>query len=380
MKWFLALLVLLAAGVAAAALSVPTNAVVVNGTAISQGSLNSDLTAIAASPSYQCYVNSQAYLSSNGQQQLPPVSGAGKSQDADQHPTATSSFTATYIDLTIQHELIAAAGGSAPRGGDPGRPDPGSHRLHQPDQPGDERGPADAGGAEPSLHLWQHDRRSPASRCCPPCPPAFVDEQVQFVATTVALEEKLAGAGSSDAGLMAYFERHRSEFDTVCVTVASYASESDAKAAASQVAARHAVPTGGPAGTGPAGLPEPVRALGAIPRERRMSGSLPVGGLSAPIPVSSGYVLVQVTSRTPSDFSAAKPFVTEAAQQAGENPAAAAVSAVQRHADVSVDPRYGVWVPATAQVFTPFVPEPSDVLNPTANSTVASTSTSLSGG
>ncbi len=106
MKWFLALLVLLAAGVAAAALSVPTNAVVVNGTAISQGSLNSDLTAIAASPSYQCYVNSQAYLSSNGQQELPPVSGAGKSQDSDQHPTATSSFTATYIDLTIQHELI----------------------------------------------------------------------------------------------------------------------------------------------------------------------------------------------------------------------------------------------------------------------------------
>ena len=78
MKWFLVLLVALAAGVAAAALSVPTNAVVVNGTAISQQSLNSDLTAIAASPSYQCYVNSQAYLSSNGQQAAAPRLGGGK--------------------------------------------------------------------------------------------------------------------------------------------------------------------------------------------------------------------------------------------------------------------------------------------------------------
>ncbi len=202
---------------------------------------------------------------------------------------------------------------------------------------------------------------------------------MQFVATTVGLEQELAGAGSSDAGLMAYFERHRSEFDTVCVTVASYSSESAAKAAASQVAG---------------GTPFPQVAQQAQPQQGCLNlfelsaqfptsadvGSLPVGGLSAPIAVSSGYALVQVTSRTPSDFSAAKPFVTDAAQQAGENPAAAAVSAVQRHADVSVDPRYGVWVPATAQVFTPFVPEPSDVLNPTANSTVVSTATSLSGG
>ncbi len=378
MKWFLALLVLLAAGVAAAALSVPTNAVVVNGTAISQGSLNSDLTAIAASPSYQCYVNSQAYLSSNGQQQLPPVSGAGKSQDSDQHPTATSSFTATYIDLTIQHELIlqladrhqvevTQADLTQARTGYTNQI---SQVMSEVQQTPEAQNPRYTCGSATALTGKQVLSTMPAS---------FVDEQVQFVATTVGLEQELAGAGSSDAGLMAYFERHRSEFDTVCVTVASYASESDAKAAASQVAA---------------GTPFPQVAQQAQPEQGCLNlfelsaqfptsadvGSLPVGGLSAPIAVSSGYALVQVTSRTPSDFSAAKPFVTDAAQQAGENPAAAAVSAVQRHADVSVDPRYGVWVPATAQVFTPFVPEPSDVLNPTANSTVVSTATSLSGG
>ena len=37
----------------------------------------------------------------------PLVSGAGKSQDPDHHPTATSSYTATYLDTSIQHQLIA---------------------------------------------------------------------------------------------------------------------------------------------------------------------------------------------------------------------------------------------------------------------------------
>ena len=36
-------------------------------------------------------------------------------------------------------------------------------------------------------------------------------------------------------------------------------------------------------------------------------------------------------------------------------------------ASVTVDPRYGVWVPVRRRVFTPFAPEPSDVLNASAN-------------
>ena len=78
MKWLLALLVIFAGVVAWAALAVPTNAAVVNGSAISQASLNADIHAIAGSAEYQCYLNSEAYLSSNGSQVgLPPVTGAG---------------------------------------------------------------------------------------------------------------------------------------------------------------------------------------------------------------------------------------------------------------------------------------------------------------
>jgi hypothetical protein len=34
---------------------------------------------------------------------------------------------------------------------------------------------------------------------------------------------------------------------------------------------------------------------------------------------------------------------------------------------VSLNPQYGVWVPANASVLTPLTPEPTDVLNATAN-------------
>ncbi len=210
-------------------------------------------------------------------------------------------------------------------------------------------------------------------------PPAFVDQQVSFVATTVALEEDLAGIGSSEADLLAYFEGHRSEFDTVCVILASYASESAATAAAAQVAAGTSFSQVAQQAQGQQGCLNLSQLTGQLPSSAKIE-SLPEGGLSAPIQVSSGYVLLQVTSRSTTDFSAAKQFVSQAAQEKGASRASAAVSAVQRHADVSIDPRYGEWVSDLAQVFTPFVPKASDVLNPVANSPVAIASRSPSGG
>ena len=106
MKWLIVLLVVLGGGLAAAAFSVPTNAAVVNGAAISQQTLNSDVSAIAGSAYYQCYLNSEAYLSSGGSEQLPPVAGAGQGQNAGDHPTATSAFVASYLDTEIGHQIV----------------------------------------------------------------------------------------------------------------------------------------------------------------------------------------------------------------------------------------------------------------------------------
>ena len=107
MKRLLVLLLVLAGGVAAAAFLVPTNAASVNGATVSQQSLNSDVSAIAGSTYYQCYLNSQAYIGSRGSEQLPPVVGAGKGQDGTTGtPTANSAFMATYLDTEIGHQLV----------------------------------------------------------------------------------------------------------------------------------------------------------------------------------------------------------------------------------------------------------------------------------
>ena len=106
MKRLIVLLVLLAGGLAAAAVFVPTNAATVNGTTVSQSQLNSDVSAIAGSAEYQCYLNSEDYLASNGASELPPVTGAGKGQNPGDDPTATSAFVATYLDTEIGHQLV----------------------------------------------------------------------------------------------------------------------------------------------------------------------------------------------------------------------------------------------------------------------------------
>ena len=105
-KRLIVLLVLLAGGLVAAAFAVPTNAAVVNGASVSQQQLNSDVHAIAGSPDYQCYLNSQEYLSSQGSEALPPVTGAGTGQNAGDNPTATSAFVSNYLDTEIGHQVV----------------------------------------------------------------------------------------------------------------------------------------------------------------------------------------------------------------------------------------------------------------------------------
>jgi hypothetical protein len=59
--------------------------------------------------------------------------------------------------------------------------------------------------------------------------------------------------------------------------------------------------------------------------------------------------------------------VANAVQVAGSAATQRAITADERRSSVSLNPQYGVWVPANASVLTPLTPEPTDVLNATAN-------------
>jgi len=366
-KRLLVLLLVLAGGLVAAALTVPTNAAVVNGTSISQQSLNSDVSAIAGSAAYQCYLNSQAYLGSSGAQQLPPVAGAGN-QSASGHPTANSAFVATYLDTKIGHQLVLQLADTR-------------HVTVTQAQLADARtNLADQITAVMSQILQTSEGQNPRYSCTVTgqpltgaevlgtLPASFVDQQAQFVATASALQEDLAGVGSSDADLQGYFLGHQAEFDTVCLTAAAFTSQTAAQEAAAQVA------FGTPfsqvaAKASQAGQLQcaPLAAIAAqLPSSAKL-GSLAVGAVSAPVNVNGAYYLLELTKRTPTPYAQVKTAVAQVVQQAGAKATQKAITAKERHSSVSVDPRYGVWVPVAASVFTPLTPSTSDVLNSSAN-------------
>ena len=301
MKRLLVLLVLLAGGLVAAALSVPTNAAVVNGSAISQQQLNSDVSAIAGSRYYQCYLNSEDYLASNGGQELPPVQGAGKGQNTGDNPTATSAFVATYLDTEIGHELVLQVAAKRGVTVTPAQLADARTALSNQISSVMQQVSQTAQGQNPTFSCGPRLTPLTGEEVLGQLPASFVDNQVQFVATATALQESLAGVGSSESDLVRYYTGHRSEFDTVCFNAAAYSSESDAATAAASVAS--GTPFDQVAASAVQHGAVPCNVLTALTGELGISPSsldhLTPGQVSDPIGVNGSYYLLQLSSRTP---------------------------------------------------------------------------------
>jgi PPIC-type PPIASE domain len=370
MKRFLVLLVVLAGGLAWAAFSLPSNAATVNGTAISQQDLNSDVNAIANSAYYQCYLNSEEYLSSEGSEQSPPVLGAGKGQYAGDHPTATTAFVASYLETDIGHELLLQLAGE--RNVSVTQSDLVTARSNLTGQISEVMSEIlqtpEGQNVQYSCNLT--GQALTGQQVLDSMPTSFVDQQVQFVAEASALEEDLAGVGSSDADLQSYFSAHSAQFDTACLTAAVFSSESAAQAGAAQVASGtpFATVAAGTSASGGGALGCDVQSdlITKLPSDADLK-SLPTGVVSPPVDDNGTYVLLEITSRTPTPFSKAKTAVENAVQQAGATATQKRLASLERRSSVSVNPQYGVWVPVNASVLTPFTPDPLDVLNPSAN-------------
>jgi hypothetical protein len=368
-KWLLVLLILVGGGgVAAASLAVPTNAAVVNGSTISQATLNSDISAIAGSPDYQCYLTSEDYLSSNGNEELPPITGAGQGQNVGDNPTANNAFVATYLDTEIGHELVL--GLAATR-----------NVTVTPEQLSEARASLisqiDSVMTQVSQTAQGQNRRFTCGTPGPltgqvvlaSLPESFVDAQVQFVATASALQEDLAGVGSSQGQLQSYYEQHRSQFDTVCFNAAEFSGEAAAKQAQAAIdfGSPFAQVASSATQSGTIPCTELVAVAGELGAKLSSLQGVAVGKASPPISVNGSYIVLELSKRTPTPYATAKPVVSQAVQEVGARATQAAITTAQRRASVHVDPRYGTWVPTTASVSTPFAPATSDVLNAPAN-------------
>jgi hypothetical protein len=367
-KRLLVLLIVVAGGLAAASFAVPSNAATVNGVAISQSQINSDVTAIAASPAYQCFLDAEEFVGTEGQEAaLPAVAGTGLGSDGTL-TTATTAFTSAYLDTVIGHQLVESM--AAQRGitlskaqlaaGHTGLSDQITSTFSQAANLQQQTEAEVCGSSSGSFPT--------AAQVIKSMPTSFVSSAARFGATVSVLEEDLSGVGSTSADLERYYDARKSTYDSVCITVAPYQTLADAQAGAAKVASGTPFATVATAAQGGQdGCPLLAEVTASVPSSADLS-TLPLNTVSTPIDENGTYLLLEFTSRNATPFAQAKSVVQDEIEAKGATKANDAVEKSEKVASVSVDPRYGKWVPSEAHVVTPVAPLPADVLNVDANS------------
>ncbi len=364
MKRFLVLLVALAAGIAAAAFSISSNAASVNGVGISRSTLNSDLTAIGQSSAYQCYLRDNEALQSSGASSLPPLYGVG-GVDASWglfNGTFNTEFADTWLDQMLTDETI--------------------HQLVA--QKGLTVTASDLAVARTATaniitsDVTQAENQGGSTYACSgtgaqilnSMPASFIDRQVQAQADTDALLASAAGYGLGQAALQRYYNAHQGDFDTICLSGIVTASQAAANAAAAKLAAGQSFADVAKSDSTDTSSAANGGVLGCAVASETTLGTdvakLPVGGVTAPLSVNGSYLILQLTKRTPSaSFAASLAAVRQAVLSAGEAKAGTVLRKVVAGSDITVDSRYGTWAKTT--IVPPSKPPVTSLLSPVVN-------------
>lgn len=333
MKRLLALLVAVAAAVALAGVYLPSNAATVGATSISRQSLDSDLSAIAGSPDYTCFLSEERQLASG---RALPFLGAGS-------PTAKggvydAAFVDDWLGSMITDEVTAhvlarrglrvtAADLSVARG----------VLVRRMTEVLDEY----ARDAESSTPLCGGTGQAVLSSL----PGWFVSLQTRAEANEDLLDAHAAGAGLSSGAIAAYFRGHRRAFDRDCLDVVLVTT----KGAASKVekALAHGVSFADEAQA--ASTTQTSAADGGSIGCGLLDGTflstavakLPVGGVTPPVEGDGGYWVVRLASRSEVSLGSVRSTVVTAVIQTGQPRADMELTSELRSSNVGIDPRYG---------------------------------------
>jgi hypothetical protein len=374
-KRLIVLLIVMAGGLAAAAFVVPTNAASVNGVSIGQQQVDSDLNAIAGSAHYQCFLNAEQAVATDGESSL-SVSGTVPIGEAGSHPTVTAAFAANYVNTAIAHQVVFSLAEARHLSVTTGALVAARQELTSQtngilsEVTGSKFACTSGSGALTAKEVLAS------------MPSSFVDANVRFDATVNVLEDDLAGVGSTEADFQRYYANHAADFDKACFTVGAYSSESEAEAAVAQVTSGTPFSTvvasaSGGQSSGKCYILSAVAA--SLPAGSNLE-TLPLDTVSSPIADGSSYILVEITARTPTSYAAARSAVENAVQDAGATKASTTIEAAEKNADITVDSRYGRWSATSAEVLPPSSPAKVDVLNPSVNGVGTSTTTSAATG
>jgi hypothetical protein len=334
MKRLVVLLVAVAAAVALAGVYLPSEAATVGGTSISRQSLDSDLSAIAGSPDYTCFLSEERQLASG---RALPFLGAGtpSARGGVYDAAFVDDWLGSMITDQVTADVLAAHG----------------LRVTSADR-------SVARGAlvrrmDGVLDQYARDAESPSAGCggnaqtvLSSLPAWFVAEQTRAAADQDVLDAHAAGAGLSGAAISAYFSGHRRAFDRDCLDVVvvkstraatkvetalaqgvSFATEAQT-ASITQTSAVN----GGSVGCG---LLDGTFLAGPV-------GKLAVGGITSPISADGAYWVVRLASRSTVQLGSVRATVVTSVIQAGQARAGEQLTAALRSSTVGVDPRYGI--------------------------------------
>lgn len=371
MKRFLILIVALAGAVAAAAFAVPSNAATVNGASISTSQLNSDLSAIAGSTDYQCLLDAQIVVATDGSSSLPPIAGV-----------ASGTYNTSFVDYWLSHMINGRLVQQVAS-----RHLPTLTAAQVATARSELEGQIDNTLSEVSGSAYECEVS--AAAVLSSLPGSFVNELVRQQAWSDVLESQQPGAGVTTADLLRYFERHQSDFETQCVSAIVVSSKSTASSLRSQIengtatfaqlANTDSLDKSSTADGGALGCFTPTSAEYASVRED--TSGLGVGQVSKPLTGEEDeYALIQLTSVKPATFSAVRSVVRTAALASGRTRSNALLAKVARRSSISVNPSYGRWTAASAAkgVLPPLRPPVGSLLSPKANLPEFSGSTSSS--
>jgi parvulin-like peptidyl-prolyl isomerase len=370
----LVLVVIAAAVCVGAGLAIPSNAVTVNGDALSHTQLNDELSAINASRSWQCYLQAQAYLDSLAS----PTPVEGVTMPTWNSTAATEWANSRAQDLAIvgyvrdvaPHALspanVAAAGASLEQA-ITSTLEQAYQRTGTGGQGFSCTGAAEGTTTLASMPMW------------------FQMDQRTAEAAKLALQQLIPSPLPTEgAALESWFNEHAAEFATTCLSLIVTASPEEAEIAAQSIAAGHSFadvakqysvdPSSAPKG-GAIGCVPPTSS--SFPTVLHYVGSLATNHVSQVFAIpnqqgGSDYYLFTVTKRTPNSFEKIHTTVAELNAASNAGVAEQLGEEVQERAGITVSPALGAWLLTSSggTIVPPTAPPASSILNVTANTPV----------
>lgn len=370
MKRLLIFLGAVAAAVVLAGVFLPSNAATVGGTSITRQALDSDLSAIASSHDYTCFLSEERQLSSGSSA---PVLGAGTA--SAKGGVYDSRFVDNWLGTMITDDVIArqVAGHGL--------------RVTSSDlslaKSALERRMTDV------LDLYARDEEQSTAGCgetgsavLSSLPGWFRTEQVRDEADQALLDARAAGSGLSAGAISAYFTRHRASFDKDCLDIVVVETPSEA----SQVEAALAKGTSFADEAKAASLTQTSASDGGSVGCGFLEGTflgtavgkLAVGDVTPPVSGEGYYWVAKLASRSAVALATVRSTVVTAILTAGETRANTELSAALRSSQIGVDPRYGTTSPHSLTLVLPAPSPPSSAQISTAANRPAPTPTAAS--